>query len=222
MKPLAIAFAGITGLVFVFVLEAYIPLVLVVLHCLTLCCILAGTLIPATTKRGKLMLYPKEGSVDEDESVWPCLESRKLDPGVQHVLEFHLVLVRTWFLAIVGTLSLSAIACVVLVNKDVLSPANINSSTYLFLFILTFSSFIPLVIAWSWLMERKLLASALIAIGRIISENGSYMFMNEQGEWHGGTERRGPGNLHDTLCVVFYLQTNAQTNSSSSSLLFHI
>jgi hypothetical protein len=222
MKPLAIAVAGIIGVVFVFVLDAYIPLVLVVLHCLTLCCILVGTLIPATSRHGKLTLYPKEeGAACSDESAWPCLEGRALNPGVQHSIEFHLEFIRAWFLALVGMLSLLAIASVLLVNKDVFSPANIDSGVYILLLVVAFGSFAPFAIAGAWLVERRLLARSPIAMGRVISEGGSYTFMNAQGEWHGGTRRRGSRNIQDTLCVVFYSEANAQVNVSSSGLRFH-
>jgi hypothetical protein len=229
MRPAVIAVIGLAAVIGIFVIEEYLPSLVFALNCFSLALVLLGTLIPATTKAGRLVLCPpdegepdEEGEADEDEALWPCLGGKRLNPALQHSLDFYLVFTRASVLGVGGILSLAALGVVLSMHREILTRYTaVDGDQYFFLQMLCAASLLPFAIAGDWFLERLLLVRSAIAIGFITPGSGSYTFVTHQGERHGGMRRSVFPDDRDTVCVVFYLPTRAQTSISSSGLRFH-
>lgn len=221
MRPALIAIVGIAGLIGVFLFELYLPLVLFAVNGLTLCLILTGTLVPVKSRIGRIALGLPEGFSSSDESLWPCIEGKKLDPNLPRPLEFHTESRGISPLLLLGTLSLSAMASALWVHPSLLTVCDVDSSSFLPLFLAVFLSFVPLSIAVSWLLERVLLLRAAVTLGLLDSRSGGYNFKDHNGASYGGIKKVLPINRADNMCLVFYWPSKADFNKPSAALWFH-
>ncbi|HLJ29262.1 MAG TPA: hypothetical protein VKY85_21315 [Candidatus Angelobacter sp.] len=222
MRPALIAIVGTAGLIGVFVFELYLPLVLFSLNSIALCLILAGTLVPIKSRIGSVVIGLEEGISISDESLWPCIQGRKINPNFRSVLEFHLESRGFFPLLLLGILSLSAMAFAVRVHGDLLSAYDkLDSPQFVELFLFVFLSVIPVSIAAKWFFERLLLLRAIVAIGSLDSRSGGYNFVDHNEARYGGTKKVLSIHPADNICLVFYSPANPESNKSSSGLWFH-
>jgi hypothetical protein len=222
MKPALIALVGIGGLIGLFLFEFYLPLVLFSLNCVTLSLILAGTLLPVSSRVGNVVVELKDGIAIPDEGLWLCVEGKRIDAAVAPRLEFHTEPRGYFALFFLGALSLSAIAVALGVHANLLSAyGNLDSGSFALLFVLVFLSFVPLLIAATWLTERVLLLRASVTLGSLDPLSGGYNFTDHNGASYGGTRKLLPINPADNACLVYYWPSKAQFSRSSSGLRFH-
>lgn len=221
MKPAVIAAVGFAGLIGVFFFEMYLPLLLVLLNSLALFLILVGTLVPIRPRMDRLVIKFREGVSTGDESVWPCLLGKRINPNFQQRLQFHLETRGMVPLFFLGVMSLLAIAFALQVHHHLFSSyQDVDSGPYILMFMFVFLTVIPLSGAVSWFRERLLLARASVTLGNLHPASGSYSFVDQNGANFGGT-RKAIVNPADNACLVFYSAANPEFNRSSSGLLFH-
>jgi hypothetical protein len=221
MRPAVIALVGFAALIGVFLLEVYLPLLLVLLNSLALGLILAGTLVPVSSKMGRVVITFKEGRSTSDESLWPCIAGKRINPNFQRPLEFHVEMRGMLPLLFLGILSLSAISFALQVHHRLFSVyQDMDSGRYHLMFLFVFLTSIPLSGAVSWFRERLLLARASVTIGNVNPAGRGFSFVDPNGSNFGGPGRAA---LHpaDNACLVFYSPANPEFNKSSSGLLFH-
>src|SRR5215471_8893107 len=147
MKPAVIAVIGVAGLVSVFLFELYLPLLLVSLNALALGLILTGSLVPVSSRIGRVVIQLKEGASIPDESLWPCIQGKKINPNFPRPLEFHLEPRSMFPLLLIGVLSLSAIAFALQVHRSLFSVYENDSGSYMLMFLFVFLTIIPLSLA---------------------------------------------------------------------------
>lgn len=221
MKPAVIAAVGFAGLITIFFFEMYLPLLLVLLNSLAVCLILVGTLVPIRPTMDRLVIKFREGVSTSDESAWPCLLGKRINPNFQQRLQFHLETRAMVPLFLLGVLSLLAIAFALQVHHNLFSSyQQMDSWPYLLMFLFIFLTVIPLSGAVSWFRERMLLARASVTLGNLHPASGSYSFVDQNGANFGGT-RKTIVDPADNACLVFYSTANPEFNRSSSGLLFH-
>lgn len=220
MRPAVIAVIGVVGLVGVFLFELYLPLLLVLLNGLALGLILTGTIVPISSRMGRVVIQFKEGMSTPDESLWPCIQGKRVNPNFPRPLEFHLEPRSMFPLLFAGVLSLLAIAFAFQVHRNLFSAYQSDSGWYVLMFVFVFLTFIPLGLAGSWFRERLLLARSLVTMGNLHRGGKAYSFVDQNGANFGGIGKSRTQSA-DNACLVFYSPMNPEFNKPSSGLLFH-
>jgi hypothetical protein len=83
--------------------------------------------------------------------------------------------------------------------------------------------------AWRWLWERKVMRKAELALGsfRITGMEGplikrvSYHFIDNRGEYRGGSLRTLFCDAQDDLTVIFYDEETPEQSVPASAMMFH-
>ena len=221
MKPAAIIAIGLIGVSGVFLFELYVPAILFVLACSTVLMVLGGTLLPVNSRTCNLSFHPSpEEEKNIDISRWHIFEGIKIDPQEIHTFKVRLQMIRIWQLGTLGVIALLEIGLVLAFYQNPFQLIRDMDADYFFMFFLCFASLIQISIAWTWVLERKLLASSALAIGDFDAATGRYTFRDPAGEPYGGTKRPVAHSQNNT-CMVFYLSGQPQINVPSFRFRFH-
>jgi hypothetical protein len=135
--------------------------------------------------------------------------------------EFKIETFNVWLLAILGLASLGAIAGV-WTTQELPMPAY-------YLYYGGSAWLLVCYLAWRWLWERRVMRKSGFALGsfRVASTEGPlmrrviYHFVDEKGEYRGGSLKTLFCDTQDELTVIFYDEDDPEISIPASAMMFH-
>lgn len=136
--------------------------------------------------------------------------------------EFRIEVCNLWLLAVVGLLSLGALAGVSTMH-DLPMPG------YSYVYFGGSAWFLVCYLAWRWMWERRAMSESGISLGsfRVARAEKPFMkrviyhFNDEQGSYRGGSFRSLFCDTRDDLTIVFYKESDPEISVPASAMMFH-